>query len=219
LSAVFIDETGQKSTEKKERIPYRQVVFTRIIFLPSMICFVGAVFNSGMSIFLPVFLKSMPDLNVGVFFMFSFGTMVVVRLFGSHLSDRYGRGPVVFISFCFVLLSLLLVTEIDSKGMMIVVAITNGLGSSLYFSTLSALVADNAAPAVRGSAFGFMYSAFDVGMILAGVILGFIADMFGLSTMFYLSAGFGAIILMIFTFNIRPGISKSIAWTLAGKNM
>lgn len=144
--------------------------------------------------------------------------IIACRFLAAHLSDRLGKGPVFFYSFLIILIAVFLISEINTLTVMVVTAILFGIGSALCSPALSAFVADNSDPSARGKVFSFFSGAFDIGVIAAGVILGFVADMTGIRNMFVITAVFGLICLILFALFIKKGKKQSLIWTLCIRN-
>ena len=66
--------------------------------------------------------------------------------------------------------------------------------------------------------FSFFSGAFDIGVIVAGVILGFIADMAGIRSMFMITAVSGLMCLVLFVLFIKKGRKESLIWALGIRN-
>lgn len=213
---VWIQEQYHKPFARG-RIRYRKIIFRRSIIVASFINLIYAVIFGGIMTFLPVLLKETSGLNVGPFFMVESITIIICRIFTAHLVDRIGRGPVFVYSFFILLVSVFLVSKIDTFMLLILVGALFGCGSALCSPALSAYVADETEQQARGTVFGFYYGAFDTGVIIAGVILGYIADLAGLPAMFVIMSISGLVCLVIFTAMIKPGLPDSIRWALAGR--
>jgi MFS family permease len=99
---------------------------------------------------------------------------------------------------------------------LLLAAMLYGIGTALYLPTLTALLADHSEPGSRGSIFSFFFGAFDLSMLSAGVVLGFVADIVGLRNMFLISAGLGILATLFFLLMIRPGCRDSIRWVAMG---
>ncbi len=101
---------------------------------------------------------------------------------------------------------------------MVICAILFGTGSALCSPALFAFVADSSDPSARGTVFSFFSGAFDTGVIVAGVVLGFIADMAGIRNMFMITSVSGFICLVMFVLFIKKGRKKYLIWALCIKN-
>lgn len=216
ILGLFISETFTGYV-KKEAIPFSQVFFSRILLIVSVTVLIHALIDGSLFTFLPIMLKNELGLNVGLYFTINAVSMVIVRYFTSHLSDRFGRGPMFFYSTLVFLASIIWIANIDSMLDLVLAAALCGAGAAGFFPALTAFIVDTSDPKVRGSVFSVFYGAYDIGIILAGMILGYFADFMGYSKMFYLAAVIGAISLLFFTMFVLPGIRHSISWTVKGK--
>ncbi len=162
-------------------------------------------------------LNTVSGVNIGIFFMVESVLIIACRFLAAHLSDRLGKGPVFSYSFLVILVAVFLMSEINTLMVMVICAILFGTGSALCSPALSAFVADSSEPSARGTVFSFFSGAFDIGVIIAGVILGFIADMAGIRNMFMITAVSGFICLVLFVLFIKKGRKKSLIWALCIK--
>lgn len=200
------------------RIRYREIILRRSILVSSFIQLINAMIFGGIMSFLPVLLNDL-GMNVGMFFIVQSITIIICRMVFARFSDRYGRGPVFFCSFVILLASVFMVSMIDSVQVLLLTAVLFGTGSALCSPTLSAFMADETRPENRGAVFGFFFGAFDAGVLMAGLVLGFVADLTTLSDMFATLALIGAVCLLVFSLLIRKGIMASIRWTFMGSRV
>ena len=214
---VLIREHYHKP-RKKVRIGYRQVIFKRSILVSSGINLVYAVIFGTIMTFLPVLLKEAPHLNVGFFFLAESSTIILCRIIPAHLIERAGRGPAFFYSFAFLLISFFLVSTIDPRLLLLLIGSLFGVGSALCSPALSAFVADETSQQARGTVFGFYYGAFDTGVIVAGLIMGYVADLTTLRDMFVILSLSGLACLVVFVMTIKDTVPGSLKWSLTGKH-
>jgi MFS family permease len=203
-----------KKTDRKLKIPYKEVVFKRSVLVSSFILLVYAIIFGGIMTFLPLLLVNIEGVNIGVFFMVESVVIIICRFIAARMSDKYGRGPVFSYSFLIILCAVYLISEINTMHVLIATAALFGIGSSLCSPTLSAFIADDSDPTARGTVFSFFYGAFDAGVIAAGAILGFIADLTSIREMFMITAIGGLICYILFSLFIKKGIKRSLQWSL-----
>jgi MFS family permease len=206
-----------KKIEKRYKIPYKEVVLKRSVLVSSFIQIIYAIIFGGIMTFLPLLIKTVEGVNVGFYFMVESVVIIACRFLAAQMSDKYGRGPVFVYSFLIILFAVYLISEINTIYLLIATAALFGIGSSLCSPTLSAFIADNSDPSARGTVFSFFYGAFDAGVITAGVILGFIADLTSIREMFMITAVSGFICLIIFSMFIKKGFKRSLQWSLLSK--
>ncbi len=207
-----------KKAKSTLKIPYRKVVLKRSVLMSSFIQLIYAIIFGGIMTFLPLLLDRIEGVNIGVFFLVESIVIIVFRFLAAQLSDKYGRGPVFFYSFFIILSAVYLISEINTIYILIAVAALFGIGSSLCSPALSAYIADNSDPSARGTVFSFFYGAFDAGVIAAGGILGFIADLTSIRDMFMITAAGGFICLIVFSLFIKESLTKSLQWALLVKS-
>jgi len=203
-----------KKTDRKFKIPYKEVVFKRSVLVSSFIQLIYAIIFGGIMTFLPLLLENIEGVNIGVFFMVESVVIIACRFMAAQMSDKYGRGPVFFYSFLIILCAVYLISEINTMHLLIATAALFGIGSSLCSPTISAFIADDADPSARGTVFSFFYGAFDAGVIAAGAILGFIADLTSIRQMFMITAIAGFVCLILFSLFIKKGVKRSLRWVL-----
>jgi len=187
------------------------------VLVSSFIQLVYAIIFGGIITFLPLLLKNIEGVNVGVFFMVESIVIIICRFMAAQMSDKYGRGPVFSYSFFIILCAVYLISEINAMHILIATAALSGIGSSLCLPAISAFIADNSDPSARGTVFSFFNGAFDVGVIVAGVLLGFIADLTSIREMFMITAIGGFICLILFSLFIKEGFRRSLQWALLFK--
>lgn len=217
LIVILLISESHKTDKNHKKMPYFQAVFKRSILVSSFIQLIYAIIFGGIMTFLPLLLNTVSGVNIGIFFMVESVMIITCRSLAAHLSDRLGKGPVFTYSFLVILVAVFLVSEINTLMVMVICAILFGTGSALCSPALSAFVADSSDPSARGTVFSFFSGAFDIGVIVAGVILGFIADMAGIRNMFMITAVFGFICLVLFVLFIKKGWKKSLIWALCIK--
>lgn len=107
---------------------------------------------------------------------------------GGHLSDRWGRVPVMVIGllgYGVVLGGLTLVAEPFLLG---VWSVLLGAGAGVVASLPTAVIGDRVAPALHGIAIGWLRTVTDCGMLFGPLVMGPLADATDLSTSFLLAA-------------------------------
>jgi len=216
LMILFIREPHRSPTEQGPAT-YKEAIFNRVVLVASAVVLIEAQIFGGFFTFLPLLLETVGNQQVGLFFMIASGTMIIGRFSFAHFADIYGRGPMFFYSFLIIIASVALIAQVASVTMLIIAALLYGIGSTICMPALTALIADTSDARVRGRVYSFFYGAFDMGVISAGVTLGFLADLFGLRGMFLIAAGMGFASALFFMLTIQSEVGRSVRWTLIGK--
>jgi len=215
LVVILLVKENKSRQRVKNTVSYKTLLTNRSVVVASGIQLINAMVFGGMMTFLPILLAK-NGLNAGMYFLIESIAIILCRFLAARLSDRLGRGPVFFYSFALVLFSLVLVSRITTLHLMVMAAVLFGTGTALTSPSLAAFIADETDPTIRGMVYGVFYGAFDVGVIIAGMIMGYVADISSIETMYTYTAITGAMGLVLFALLIRPGVRASLRWTLVG---
>jgi MFS family permease len=159
---------------------------------------VGLVFGTLVA-FLPLFVRELQlTFNVGLFYTATAIASFIVRLFVGKASDRYGRGLFISASLICYLVSMLLLAKAETSLVLILAAIAEGTGAGILIPLILALISDRSYPNERGKVFALCLGGFDVGIALAGPVLGSLALNLGYRGIFSVAAFLTVIALLIF---------------------
>ncbi|MFS8823180.1 MFS transporter [Synechococcus sp. W60.2] len=189
------------------------VLSPKVCSLAGVMLLVGLAFGTQTTFVALLIQEAGVPLNPGLFYtavaLSSFG----VRLLAGRASDRYGRGPFISLSLATYALAMGILRVADSAAAFLAAGIVVGSGFGTLIPLISALVADRSEPAERGRLFSLVMCGFDLGIGLAGPILGTLAGGFGYRAMF----GYAALLALaslgsfLCFSNGRPGSSLRFA--------
>lgn len=126
-------------------------------------------------------------------------TIVVIRIFTSHLGDRFGPKAVLYPSFAALPVSFAVLAVAQTRWQLIASAILFGIGLGGAFPAFMSFLVSNTDPRRRARTFGSFVLAFDTGIGIGSVVVGFIGDRWGLGTAFLVAAGLSCLAIPIFT--------------------
>ncbi|MBF2079915.1 MAG: MFS transporter [Synechococcales cyanobacterium T60_A2020_003] len=185
------------------------------IRVPAVIMLLVGLSFGTLSTFVPLYIKSVgAELNVGLFY-----TAVAIASFGVRLvagpgSDRYGRGPFITISLILYTLAMLLLWQATSAELFLLAAVIQGAGSGTIIPMVAALMADRSFPHERGRTFGVCMVGFDLGLALAGPLLGTVADQVGYANLFGFCGGLTGLGILIFLTCSSKDVAHSLRFAL-----
>jgi len=132
--------------------------------------------------------------EIGLVLSASTITNILMVVPGGYIVDKYGRKFALVPSFIFTgIVFVLFSTCTDFSSALLVSAIL-GVASGLGGGATMALAADLAPEGLRGQFMGFWQTVGDVGSAIGPVALGFVADLYGLVSPFYVTC---AIMLIV----------------------
>jgi len=179
--------------ENNDNQLWRILISPRVRILAVVMLLIGLAFGT-LHTFVPLFIKSTGvDLNAGLFYTAGAIASFSVRLFTGRASDRFGRGLFITISLVIYTVAMLLLWKANSAQTFLFAAIIEGAGAGTLMPMISTMVADRALPEERGRIFGVCLTGLDVGIAIAGPVLGSIAEQVGYRDMF----GYAAMLVFL----------------------
>jgi MFS family permease len=171
---------------------------------------VGLAFGTITS-FAPLFIReSGVNLNVGLFYTAAAIASFSVRLLTGRASDYYGRGLFISISLGLYILAMLALWQATSAVTFLIAGILQGSGGGTLIPMIAALMADRSEASERGRTFGLCMVGFDVGIALAGPMVGAIADQISYRNVFGFAAILGFLGLVVFLTQSSKSLTHSL---------
>lgn len=210
LTALFVHETKSEHKVDSTQKYWQVIGHRKILVAGSIILLIGLV-HGGVMFYLPIFIEENNiDVNVGLFFTVYGVAAFAIRLFVGRLTDRMGRAPFLVFAILSLMIGVLSLSYASGLFLLMAAGIVYGFGFGANQPTLAALVADNTTEATRGKIFSFYYGGFDLGIAVSGVVLGAIAEVYGIRTMFTVCVGLTILALLTFTTQMEGDIVQSI---------
>lgn len=186
----------------------------RIRTLALILLLVGLAFGT-LSTFVPLYIKSVGvDFNVGLFYTAAAIASFIIRIPTGRASDRYGRGLFVTLSLIFYTVSMLLLWLANSATAFLSAGFVEGLGAGILIPMVATVVADRTLPQERGRMFGLCMVGFDVGIAIAGPVLGAIAQYIGYRHLFGFAAGLTTLAIVVFLTQSSKDMAHSLRFAL-----
>jgi MFS family permease len=207
--ALFIKETKSDS-KTQNAVSYFKIISQRRILVSSLIVLLIGLIHGGVMFYIPTFIKDNFATNVGLFFAIYGIAALLVRIVVGPASDRWGRGPFIVLALALLGTGILILSWSTSTDVLFIAAVFYGLGFGAHQPTLTALVADNTTEETRGKIFSFYYGGFDLGISIAGFVLGAIAEWYGIRTMFLVCFFLTLIALATFSTIIEQSVLHSL---------
>nr|WP_275983821.1 MFS transporter [Paenibacillus hamazuiensis] len=180
----------------------RMVFFDKSLLSVTVSIFFLACAYGGITTFVPLFAQSI-QVNSGIFFTVYAVALTVIRPVAGKLSDRYGETAVIVPSLVVTAAALLVLSV--SQGLLGVVcsAILYGIGFGSAQPALSAANLRLAHPEKKGVANASFMTAFDLGIGLGSIVLGWVSQHTGYQALFTVSSVSVVVSLLIFAAFVR----------------
>ncbi len=183
--------------------------------IPALVLLLVGLAFGALSTFVPLFIKSTGvDLNAGLFYTAAAIASFSVRLIAGRASDRYGRGLFITISLILYTVSMLMLWTANSAGSFLVAAMVEGAGAGILIPMIAAMIADRTLPQERGRMFGLCMVGFDIGIAVAGPVLGLVAEQVGYRNIFGFASGLTFLAIIIFLTQSSKDLPHSLRFAL-----
>lgn len=130
-------------------------------------------------------------------------TIVVVRVFTSHLGDRFGHKVLLYPAFAAMPVAFATLAAAHTKWQMVVAAILFGIGLGASFPSFMTFVVAHTDEKRRARTFGSVIWAFDTGIGLGSFFIGAIGQRRGLGFAFNVAAALACLAIPIFVATSR----------------
>ena len=176
----------------------------------------GLAFGA-LATFVPLYAReSNLALNIGFIYTASAFSSFGIRLLAGKASDRYGRGPFITLGLVFYSISMVALWLAQSEVEVLLAAALQGMGGGMLIPMVAALMADRSTSADRGLMFGLCLTGFDVGIALAGPVLGQIADLTSYRDVFGVASLMTILGLIVFITTSSKDMNHSVRFALRG---
>lgn len=130
-------------------------------------------------------------------------TMVFLRLFFSHLFDRFPTKTLLYPALALVPVAFAILAISTRRWQMGVSAALFGIGWGVAYPALTTFILNNTDPARRARTFGSIMWAFDTGIASGSFLLGAIGQRYGLGRAFLAAAALSCLSIPIFAWTSR----------------
>ena len=217
ICAAIIVEPHRDVTSARRRDAFWSLLLMPAVRVPAlMLLLVGLAFG-GLATFVPLYARESDfALNIGLIYTASAMSSFGIRLLAGRASDRYGRGPFISLGLVFYSASMIALWLAQSEAMVLLAAALQGMGGGMLIPMVAALMADRSTPAERGLMFGLCLTGFDVGIALAGPVMGQIADLTSYRDIFGVASAMTILGLIIFVTTSSKDMNHSVQFALKG---
>ncbi len=194
--------------------PYSELLQERSLIVPGLILLLIGLLFGTLITFLPLYIRAENiALNPGLFYTAAGISSFSVRIFTGRASDIFGRGLFITVSLVFYAIAMILLAIAQNPVSFLIAAIAEGASGGILIPMMIALISDRSFANERGKVTSLCVGGFDLGIALAGPILGSLSLIMNYSEMFYLASGFAIVGLFIFLTQSSKNINHS--WRFA----
>jgi MFS family permease len=138
----------------------------------------------GLVSFIPLFDKELGLSQSGLFFLLLATGIISTRLFSGRILDRHGPLWLVVAGFCFSVCGYLILGLEKNANGFIIAPLLIGLGAGILMPVMQTMVNNMVDVHRRGAANATFITAFDLGIGLGALVLGYLAEIIGFGPMY-----------------------------------
>lgn len=145
-------------------------------------------------------------------------TIVVFRIFFSHLGDRVGTKTLLYPALALVPVAFAILGYATTRWEMVLSAVIFGVAWAIAYPLLATFILNNTDPARRARTFGSIMWAFDTGIGLGSLTLGAIGERYGLGRAFLFAAAISCFAIPIFAWTSRMLAASGTSLAASGRH-
>ncbi len=219
LCSTFLDNTPSPNRSQAINAPASERFWVMLasprIQIPATLMFIVGLIFGTITTFVPLHIQdSGVNFNPGLFYTMTAISSFTMRLITGRASDRWGRGLFISGALICYFLAMLLLWQADRPALFALAGLIEGMAAGTMLPTTIALITDRSQAAERGRVFSLCVGGFDLGIAIAGPLLGTFAETLGYAQLFAIAASLSAIAFLLFITRNSKDLSHSIRFAL-----
>lgn len=185
------------STEKTS-LSLQDILEVKVLAV-SFVALLTAFAYSGIMSFITAFSETKQLLAyTSVFFIVFAASMLLVRPWVGKIYDRKGPSAVIYPSFIFFAIGLVIVSLISNQWILWLSAVFIGIGYGSLFPCLQTLAIQSVDKQRMGHAISTFFTLFDLGLAMGSVVMGILIAYWGFETTYVLSAVLVIVTILVY---------------------
>jgi MFS family permease len=201
--------------DRPQKDKFWQLLISDRIRIPTITMLLVGIAFGAIATFVPLYIKeSGVGLNPGLFYTAAAITSFLTRFLAGKASDRYGRGRFITIGLLCYAISMIVLWQATTANQFLLAGAIEGFGGGTFLPIMIALVADRCQPFERGRIFGLFVGGFDLGIALAGPILGQVSNLVGYRNLYLVASCVAVAALIVFMTLSSKSVADSFRFAL-----
>lgn len=206
--AQSVSNTENLAARKEAPAESAQLTFQKEFIPPSVMLFLIMLGCGGIVTFFPTWARSASIGNVGAFFTVQAIALAISRIFVGKVTKLIGVSKTIIISLVFVCICLFGISWCTSIVPLLFLAILYGLGFGSIVPTLHSIAIVQSNLHTRGMANSMISMGTDAGICMSSLMLGILADLFGIGKLFLIASLFPVLALITYLVLLRPKVRE-----------
>ena len=185
-------------SKEKTSLSLQDILEVKVLAV-SFVALLTAFAYSGIMSFITAFSETKQLLGyTSVFFIVFAASMLLVRPWVGKIYDRKGPSAVIYPSFIFFAIGLVIVSLISNQWILWLSAVFIGIGYGSLFPCLQTLAIQSVDKQRMGHAISTFFTLFDLGLAIGSVAMGVLIAYWGFETTYVLSAALVIVTILVY---------------------
>ena len=201
-----MDSSDDQGVEK--RLGFHDIIEMRVVPIGFVALLTAFAYSSIMS-FITAYSEAQQLLAYTSLFFIVFAiSMIIVRPWVGKIYDRKGASAVIYPSFIFFTIGLVIVSFISNQWMLWLSAIFIGIGYGSLFPCFQTVAIQSVPKQRMGHAISTFFTLFDLGMAMGSVILGLIIAYYGYQMTYLFCAVITVATLFVYKYTVSAALKQ-----------
>ena len=213
------DEATERVTQQTEpaKLNLHDIIETKVLAIGG-VALLTALAYSSITSFITAFAESQNLLPyASVFFIVFAVSMIVVRPWVGRRYDRQGPSSVIYPSFVFFAVGLILVSFVDGVWLLWCSAVFIGIGYGSLFPCMQTIAIQSVSKQRMGHGISTFFTLFDLGLALGSVCMGLLIAWFGFQKTYWLCAVLVMLTLWIYRTTVAQQLQAQKDTSISSK--
>ena len=176
----------------------RLVLLSRKVWAPSALMFMIGLIMGSITIYMALFCKEIGLPYAGHFFVVSTVGLFISRFTAGRIHDRLGHKYVLLPSLLMLIIVMLLLSQTESRNMLLLVSVVYGLATGAAFPSIQAIAMSSVPLSGRTEATASLFNSMDLGIGSGALFFGYVANLSGSYASIYLWSAGASFVMLLF---------------------
>ncbi len=194
--------------EKNTKLTLHDIIETKVIPV-GLVALLTALTYSSILSFITAYSESKNLFEyASIFFIVFAVSMIVVRPFVGKMFDRKGPSAVMYPSFIFFAIGMVLVSFVNNQWTLWLSAVFIGIGYGTLFPCLQTVAIQTVSKNRMGHAISTFFTLVDIGLAVGSIIMGIFISWMGFQNTFLLCSVIIVLTLLVYKATVAPALSQ-----------
>ncbi len=194
--------------EKNTKLTLHDIIETKVIPV-GLVALLTALTYSSILSFITAYSESKNLFEyASIFFIVFAVSMIVVRPFVGKMFDRKGPSAVMYPSFIFFAIGMVLVSFVNNQWTLWLSAVFIGIGYGTLFPCLQTVAIQTVPKNRMGHAISTFFTLFDIGLAVGSIIMGIFISWMGFQNTFLLCSVIIVLTLLVYKATVAPALRQ-----------